>query len=195
MKHVPIRPAREDIGEQVFSRRWKELMETNPAGLYSTKPIYYVLRGYPYVVNQRAASVLASMVCWLGTNVGKGFLLLAEDFRDNTTCRFDCYLAAWGVRNARKVGMNSCARQLEFITRTQDDMDKGVFTDVSIRDLEAIDQLCIWLGGAEGQEFLKGCEEEIERRKDLETIAFHSEAGRQNSPHARKLVDKFAIKD
>jgi hypothetical protein len=194
MKHVPIRPARNDIGEQVFSRRWKELMETKPSGLYATQPINYVLRGYPYLVDQRAASVLASMICWLGTNVGKSFLLLAAEFRDKTTCRYDCYLAAWGVRNARKVGLNSCARQLEFLTRTQDDMDKGVFQDVSVRDLEAIEQLCIWLGGDEGQAFLAGCEEEIERRKDLETIAFHAAAGRYDSPKVRSLVDKFAIK-
>jgi hypothetical protein len=192
MKHVPIRPAREDIGEKVFSRRWKELMETEPV---ATHPIYYVLRSYPYVVDQRAASVLASMVCWLGTNVGKSFLLLAAEFRDNTTCRFDAYLAAWGVQNARKIGLNSCARQLEFLTRTQEDLNNGIFKDVSIRDLEAVEQLCIWLGGDEGQSFLNGCEEEIARRKDLEAIAFQSAAGRYDSPAVRKLVDKFAITD
>jgi hypothetical protein len=195
MKHVPIRPARNDIAEQVFSRRWKELMDAKPVGQYGTQLIYHVLRGYPYGVDQRAASVLASMVCWFGTNVGKSFLLLASEFAEKTTCRFDAYLAAWGVQNARKFGMNSCARQLEFLTRTQEDLNNGIFKEVSVRDLEAIEQLCIWLATEDGQSFLKGCEEEIERRKELEAIAFHFAAGRYDSPAVKKLVDKFAITD
>lgn len=192
MKHVPIRPARNMTEEQVFSRHWKELMESRET--YESGMIGRILLGYPYKIDQRVSSVLASMICWLGTNVGRGFLDLGAQIRQCCLARVRYpYLAAWAECNARIFGMNSRARQIEFLTRTEEDLEKDVFQEVSVRDLEAVEQLCMWLGTDEGQAFVAGCEAEIERRKALETLAFHCAAGRQNSPAARKIMDKFAI--
>jgi hypothetical protein len=194
MKHVPIRPARNMIEEQVFARRWEALMK--PSRLpYESSMIARILIGYPYGIDQRVASVLASLICWLGTNVGKSFLDTGRQIRENVPLIRFPYLAAWGECNARIFGMNSRARQIEFLTRTQDDMDRDVFQEVSVKDLEALEQLCMWLGSNDGLEFVAGCEAEIGRRKDLEAIAFQSAAGRYDSPAVRKLVDKFAITD
>lgn len=195
MKHVPIRPARNDIAEQVFSRRWEELAGSRePDQLYGCH-LHRMLIGYPYQIDQRVASVLASLICWLGTNVGKSFLDTGKRIRENVPLIRFPYLAAWGECNARIFGMNSRARQIEFLTRTQADMEKDVFQEVSVKDLEALEQLCMWLGMDEGLAFVAGCEAEIERRKELETLAFHCAAGRQNSPSVRKLMEKFAITD
>jgi hypothetical protein len=194
MKHVPIRPARNMIEEQVFARRWEALMK--PSRLpYESSMIARILIGYPYEINQRVASVLASLICWLGTNVGKSFLDTGRQIRENVPLIRFPYLAAWGECNARIFGMNSRARQIEFLTRTQDDMDRDVFQEVSVKDLEALDQLCIWLGREEGKLFISSCEEEIERRKELEALVFHSAAGRGDSPKVRKIVDKYAIQN
>lgn len=193
MKHVPIRPPRNMTEEQVFARRWKELMESKEP--YESGMISRVLIGYPYNIDQRAASVLASMICWLGTQVGKSFLDLANQIRINVPMVRFPYLAAWGECNARIFGMNSRARQIEFLTRTQADLDKDVFQEVSVKDLEALEQLCMWLGKDDGLAFIAQCEAEIERRRELESMAFHCEAGRYDSPAVRKVIDKFAITD
>jgi hypothetical protein len=193
MKHVPIRPPRNMIEEQVFARHWKELMESKQP--YESGMIGRILIGYPYEIDQRVASVLASMVCWLGTQVGKSFLMLGDEIREKTSCAHYAHLAAWGVKNARIFGMNSRARQIEFLTRTQADMERDIFPEVSVKDLEALEQLCLWLGTDDGREFVAGCEAEIVRRQELETLAFHCAAGRADSPAVRRIVDKFAIEN
>jgi hypothetical protein len=190
MKHVPIRPAREGE-EQVFARRWKELMESKEP--YESGMLCRILIGYPYKIDQRVASVVASMICWLGTNVGNSFLIKGGEIRDKVSSFRFPYLAAWGECNARIFGMNSRARQIEFLTRTHADMEKDIFQEVSVTDLEALEQLCMWLGTDEGQTFIASCEAEITRRRDLETLAWHCADGRQNSPAVQKLMDKFAI--
>jgi hypothetical protein len=191
MKHEPIRTPRDMTGEQVFARRWKDLMESKVS--FGKGILGIVLMGYPYPIGQREAAVAASMICWLGTNIGQSFLTLGMEIRDRTSCGNYAYIAAWGVRNARVFGHGSNARQIEFLVRTHEEMEDKVFSEVSIRDLEVLDQVALWLGTDGGQNFLKSCEEEIERRKDLEDLVFQSAAGRHDSPRVRTLVDKFAI--
>lgn len=191
MKHAPIRPARAGE-EEVFARRWVELMEAPPSDKWSTKMLHRIMIGFPYEINQRVASVCASMVVWFGTNVGKSFLDIGEKIAKYGTIRYP-YLAAWGEANARSFGMNSGARQIEFLLRTSDELNRDVFGIVTVSDVEAIEQLCMWLGSQDGRVFLAGCEKEVERRKELETLAFHCAAGRADTPAVRKLIDKFAI--
>lgn len=192
MKHVPIRHARNMTEEQVFARQWKELMESKEP--YESGMLSRVLIGYPYEIKQREASVAASMICWLGTQVGKSFLLLAEEIREKTSCAHYSYVAAWGVRNARVFGHNSNARQIDFLTRTQAEMEANFFPETFVKDLEVLDQVCLWLGTEDGRAFIAGCEAEIMRRQELESLAFHCAEGRQDSPAVRRIVDKFAIK-
>jgi hypothetical protein len=161
---------------------------------YESGMLNQILIGYPCGVDQRAASVAASMICWLGTNVGKCFLMLGAEIRNSTSC-LDAYAAAWGASNLRKFGMNSGARQIEFLVRSHDDQNQNVFPEVSVRDLEVLEQVAIWLGREEGQAFLQGCEDEIERRRQLESLAFECAAGRGDSLYARKIMDKFAVTD
>lgn len=193
MKHEPIRPVRNMIEEQVFSRRWKELMGSKEP--YESGMIGRVMKGYPYTIDQRAASVAASFVCWLGTNVGQSYMSLGRDIQEKTSALRTAYVAAWGAQNCRLFGHNSNARQIEFLTRSQADMDKDIFTEVSVKDLEAVEQVALWLGTDEGWAFVAGCEAEIARRQDLEALAFDCAAGRHDSPRARRIVDKFAITD
>jgi hypothetical protein len=194
VKHVPIRPPRDMCEEQVFARRWRELMEMPSGDEWSRGPLHTILIGYPYEVDQRAASVAASFITWLGTNVGKCFLDLGNKIRDNVPdAVYTAYLAAWGVQNSRRFGNNSNARQIEFLVRTQADMEKDFFPEVSVKDLEVLEQVALWLGLNEGQKFIRKCEDEIDRRKELENLQFHAAAGRTNTPAMRKLIDKFAI--
>lgn len=193
LSHVAIRPARNMIGEQVFASRWLNLMEKdrNPA---SRMMLEQILVSYPYPVDQRAAAVAASFITWLGTNVGGSFLDLANEFKSVRGIYSVAYVAAWGVMNVRSFGLNSNARQIEFLTRTVAELDSNVFSEVSVRDLEVIDQVAHWLGSDLGQMFLAECAEEIARRKDLESYAVLCASGRGNSLRARQLATKLVTK-
>lgn len=189
LKHVGIRPVRDMVGEQVFARRWQEFAEKECDGRTGFD---YVLRAYPYPLDQRAASVAASFITWLGTNVGGSFLEVAEEFKLARTFPSFSYVAAWGVMNVRSLGTSSNARQIEFLTRTQEELEKNVFSEVSVRDLEAVDQLTLWLGSDDGQEFLKGCANEISRRNDLETYTTLVAQGHSKSRRAQELAVKIS---
>lgn len=185
LHHVAIRPVRHDmIGEVVYARRWHELMN-------GVCQIHMVLAGYPYPVGQREASVAASFITWLGTNVGASLLDIAQEFKLVRAVPSFAYVAAWSVLNVRSFGHNSNARQIEFLTRTTEEMEANVFSEVSVRDLEVIDQIALWLGTEEGQKFLEGCMKEIEKRTDLERYATMVAAGRGTSIHARRLATKL----
>ena len=189
LKHVAIRIARDMVGEQVFARRWQEFAEKECG---NSTGFEYVLRGYPYPLDQRAASVAASFITWLGTNVGGSLLGIAEEFKLARAVPSFAYVAAWSVMNVRSVGISSNARQIEFLTRTQEELEKNVFSEVSVRDLEVVDQLTLWLGSHDGQGFLKGCADEISRRNDLETYATLVAQGNGKSRRARQLAVKIA---
>lgn len=187
LKHVAIRPARDMIGEQVYARRWLEFANKECAD--GRTEFWHVLRAYPYPLDQRAASVAASFITWLGTNVGESFLETANDFKFSRCILSYAYVAAWSVINVRT---NSNARQIEFLTRTPEELEKNVFSEVSARDLEVIDQIALWLGTDAGQEFLSGCQKEIARRNDLESYTTLVAQGRGSSLRARQLATKIA---
>lgn len=81
--HRGIRtPRANHIGEAVFAEKWKLLMahevEHGPwDDLNRTKPMLeVVLRDYPFKITQRAATVAATWIGWLGCN--NGFSILGE---------------------------------------------------------------------------------------------------------------------
>jgi len=191
LNHVAVRPARNDIGERVYARRWSELMSRD-VGVMDRTPLEKVLVSYPYEVDQQAAHLAASFITWLGTNCGRSFLETAKEFESARTIRSFAYLAAWSVHNARSIGFNSNARQIEFLIRTQEQMEKNIFSEVSVRDLEAADQVALWLGSDDGQEFIAACEKEISRRKELDSYATLVAQGKGDSLQARRLATKIA---
>lgn len=189
LKHVAIRPARDMVGEKVYARRWQEFASKEYAD--GRTEFGRVLEVYPYPLDQRAASVAASFITWLGTNVGESFLKIAKEIKETRIVPFFPYVAAWGVFNVRSLGTNSNARQIEFLTRTPEELEKNVFSEVSVRDLEVIDQITLWLGTDEGQEFLSGCQKEIARRNDLESYATLVAQGSGSSMRAQELAKKI----
>lgn len=190
LSHTPVRPPRNLIEEQVFARRWQEQMSASyEEGEHS--PLEHLLLSYPAQVDQRAASVAASFVCWLGTNVGMDFLRLGHSIRDKTYCGHEAYVAAWGVKNLRRFGHSSQARTIEFLVRTTEEQAADVFPEVSTNDLEVLEQLALWLGTEEGQAFLTGCEEEIRRWRAMEQLGQYHASGMGHLPRAKELATAF----
>jgi hypothetical protein len=194
LNHTPIRPPRDMIEEQVYARRWETLMSEVPTYEYDDN-FKRILISYDGNIDQKAASVAASFVCWLGTAVGRDFLRMAENIRNNTYCNFEAYVAAWSVTNMRRFATNSNARAIEFLVRTVDEQKANVFPRVSTRDLEVVDFVALWLGSEDGQEFLKGCEYEIKRRKDMETIGFYHANGKGDMPYIKELEAQFIARE
>lgn len=190
LNHVAIRPARDMIGEQVYARRWQEFVSKEYAD--GRTEFDRILQAYPYPLEQREASVTASFITWLGTNVGASFLETAKKIKESRIVPHFPYVAAWGVFNVRSLETNSNARLIEFLTRTPEELEKNVFSEVSVRDLEVIDQIALWLGTDDGQEFLSGCQKEIARRNDLESYTTLVAQGRGGSMRARQLAKKIA---
>lgn len=183
LKHEPINPVRTSIlGEVVYSSMWAEYMKPAADAEPDEAPICRVLANFDFDVgsriNQRYASILASMVCWLGTNGGRSVLQLAADF--NLGHWPERYLLAWTLHNRRQPAVNSCARSIEFTLAPDADRNTGIashhsafkkWPELSAEDLEVVDHLMCWLASDRGQRFLFACEDEIEKRREVERIA------------------------
>ncbi|MBK3780213.1 hypothetical protein G3A43_08075 [Paraburkholderia aspalathi] len=193
LTHTPIRPPRAMSEEQIYARRWAELMAREPVRDYEPTPLQAVLISYPADVDQRAASVAASFICWLGTSVGLGFLTLGNSLRDKIHCRHEAYAAAWGVTNLRRYGNNSGARAIEFLLRSTEEQAHNRFSEVSVNDLEVLEQVAVWLGSEDGQAFIQGCEAEVKRQKDMDTIAHYHANGLGHLPRVKELEAQFVM--
>jgi len=173
--HQPLRRVRPGfMGEVVFAEKWEALM--NGPGIERfdddpLAPIECVLSECAFPTDQRLASILASVVTWLGTNCGLAMLHEASRLRGSPGCQIGHeYLQAWASENARRRGINHGVRIIEHIVADRpggwpDDALFITLPEVTYRDLEAVDCLMLWLADFDGQRFLKDAEAEVEVRK------------------------------
>lgn len=187
--HDSIRPPRPDmIGEVVFSRRWKELMASPPEFGSPDEKLDSVLRDLVTPATQRDATVAATFVQWLGTNVGSCVLREAEriaSWSEDAGWRQHAYLFAWTKENFRTPAKSRGLRPIEFLLTPPGDCNEAGWPrrlpDVTLRDLEVIDHVALWLGSEEGQAFLSACRQEIaayeEKRRRAIRAAFDDMAG------------------
>jgi hypothetical protein len=167
--HSPARSPREGvIGEQVFSAQWAKLMEDDGNLMEPPNAQFArVLCTLPKVqLDQRAATVAASMVNWFGTNIGRAFLNRAELMSNAMLSKSEAYVAAWSIENMRR-SYDGGIRTLEHCLMTDAQMariDKTLPT-LTATDLEVAEHLAMWLGESRGQAFLRKCFEELERRE------------------------------
>lgn len=156
LTHEPLNPPRDGIiGEHIYAAMWKGEMagQQDKDGHF---PIQYVLSGFPFPINPRHATVLASVVCWLGTNCGQSFLREAEKLGDELPRikHYERFLVAWVLHNSRRSFINGGIRTLEHcMTPYKDQYPAEMFAC----DYEVAEFLMLWLGSAEGQNFLENC--------------------------------------
>lgn len=193
LEHKPLRPPRKDfIGEGVFASMWEVVMQREP-GFDGDYAIEAVLNNFPRVIEQRHASVLASVVCWLGTNCGRCFLSQAKTLSEKIRHRSDeQYMLAWTIENHRRGYVNSGIRTLEYCLATEyrpssSRFDGGVIVPVlSADDYEVVEHLMYWLAGREGQALIYNCEAEIERLSRNEREKSLAEWKRKHQPEETK---------
>lgn len=188
LTHVSVRPDRPDlVGECVFSEQWRDLMAKEPSWtgpLDHADPcwtdVFGEMMGEP---DQRDATVAATFIQWLGTNVGYGFLLSAENLMRavgaSRPAGFNPYLALWASRNLRRSGVNFNLTLAELLLAHPSD-DRGPHgfptrpPDLSSRDLELMSRAAAWLDSDGGQAFLQRAKVEIRAR--IDAIVEHSAA-------------------
>jgi hypothetical protein len=77
------------------------------------------------------------------------------------------------MSNVRRSGVNGDVRAIEFVLAPEDHFEHTVMRgyvltrepEPSVRDIEVVEHLAVWLGSDAGWDFIAGCEREIERRQ------------------------------
>ena len=182
--HEPLRPPRaKHIGEQVYASMWKAAMAERWEEIHfdidEPPPIYAVLEELGVKrINQRHATVAATVICWLGCNMGNALVHQAR--RQIAAGRWeerDAYLLAWTIENRRVGCVNNGVRAIEYMLAPEADYVKNAplahsglskLPELAAQDLEIVDHVMLWLPTERGQAFLRQCETEIERLHDQE---------------------------
>lgn len=112
VKHIPLAPPRPCTpGEGIYLKLWQEWAEANPG---EWRRLFTTTTHRP---RQRAASVAASFMVFMGCNGGRGFTGMAEQFAKSGFFLFPerAYIAAWAIDNQRHRGVNSGLRISEYM--------------------------------------------------------------------------------
>lgn len=169
-EHKPAHMPREGlIRENVFYENWVKLLKSedsldDPAN----QKFADILGSYGHRLNERAATVAASFVTWLGTNLGSAYLHEARKFSKTQNHDSGAYLMVWAMTNVRVSNVSHGLRQLELCLV----VDRNKSPELSSADYEVVEHLVMWLGRSNGQRFLAKCEEEYTRRQKVED--FHN---------------------
>jgi len=191
-KNEPMYPPREDvIGEMVFYSAWKKFMadDGNP-----DHPFNYMLSGvlsdYAFPLTERAATVAATVVVWLGCNMGRAVLAEGRKLSENVLRRETAYVQAWAAHTVRKMSVNGGYRTLErLLMPPGGPLERG---KVSLEDYEVAEQVMHWLGGKEGQRFLAACEAEIARQESVRSFESHLRTNLRLKPEQANVVLQMA---
>lgn len=168
LSHEPIREVRKEvIGEVVMVANWKAFMREEVLRAYDhwemVTPLFHIL---PCDLNQRAATVAASFMRWIGTNCGRSFLDQGQKMMG--AHKGDGYLLAWTLENQRKSG----ARTIDYVLSPASNFavmspcwytglkEKPMITDT---DCEVIEAIACWLGSPDGQHYLATSEKQIQQ--------------------------------
>lgn len=187
--HTPVNPPREGVvAEEVFTRQWAELVKDD--GNIMNPFNYRFASILPHLsATPRAAKVAASFVRWLGTSIGRAFVEQAEYFVRRNLSKEEAFILAWTMENLRSTSVNNGVRTLEWIlTPTEKYEATRRAAPVSVEDLEVAENMARWLGSADGQQFLKSCQEELRQIEDDDRVRRLNELGVRFATTAPSLV-------
>lgn len=187
LQHTPIREPRKGFPrEHVFAGRWQRLMQAKCCALRS------VLQDYLGPIGQREASVAASVVTWLGTNIGQALLDDAKsrlsrspDPSPSGYHASDSHLAAWAAENRRKRGYGG-VRLLEILLAERSELD--TVARPTADDYEVAEHVMFWLGQYDGQRFLEQCQAEVAALDQIKSLAGFVRIGKPDAPLAQEIM-------
>lgn len=150
LNHLPACPPRkETVGEGIYLKLWIEFATKHPEEWLRI----FDLSGQ---VDQRAATVAASFMVFMGCNGGMSFTFMAERYSESR-CFYSidaAYLAAWAVNNRRVHHVNHGLRTSEFVLAEQYPINHdeilrppvkwSCVPDISQADNDVLECMAIW---------------------------------------------------
>lgn len=121
--HIPLAPPRKGTpGEGIYLELWREWATKNPA---EWRQIFHECN---HPIRQRAASVAASFMVFMGCNGGLCFTHQAKELADRGAFpyREAAFLAAWALENRRRTGVNSGLRTSEYMLAAKHPITHGI---------------------------------------------------------------------
>ena len=153
--HIPIVPPRAGIpGECIYLNLWREYLDARPDEWDC------IFNDLNFDLDQRAVSVAASFMVWMGCNNGRDFTQAAEDlYRSNSLhSKERAFLAAWAINNRRQRGINSGLRTVEYMLAPACPVQNGwaiggLIPEVSQRDTDVLECMVVMWSGITGMRF------------------------------------------
>ena len=150
VEHTPICPPRPCTpGEGIYLSLWQEWTAANPRewlAIFNTNDR----------IGQRAASVAASYMVFMGCNGGRGFTHEALRTAEKDHYRERAFLAAWAQENRRSKGINHGLRTIEYVLAAEhpikrngigDYIDWEVVPAVTMHDTDIVESMVAWWAG------------------------------------------------
>jgi len=153
LRHVPLQPPRSGVPrEGLFLTLWQQFATQRP------DEWGYIFRFRTSgQIRQRAASVAASFMVFMGCNGGRSFTDSAARLIKSGAFAYaeDAYLAAWAIENKRLFGINGGLRTIEYMLSREYPMtgrpvhvDWKKVPDVSMDDMDIIESMVVWWGSS-----------------------------------------------
>lgn len=151
LRHVPLCPPRASIPrEGLFLALWQQFAEQR-----AEEWGYIFNSNSP--VRQRAASVAASFMVYMGCNGGNGFTRRAEKMAETGafTGPENAYLAAWAIENQRLHYLNSGLRTIEYMLAREHPICNelggrvvwSLVPAVTQEDADIVESMVVWWSG------------------------------------------------
>lgn len=160
VKHIPLRPPRDCTpGEGIYLELWRKYI-AEPGHI---DVVFYEL---PFSFRQRAASVAASFMVFMGCNGGHSFTHAAEVCSKNSSAFSsveNAYLATWAIQNQRCRGINNGVRLIEAM------LDDTITQD----DAEVIECMVTWWSTHDAKEMRRLAEPKIHKAVERRRVANH----------------------
>jgi len=198
LSHTPINPPRKGhFGEAVFLKNWQELavryIEDDSDDMDRTE-FDRVFHHYRWNPGQQEATVVASIVVWLGTNCGLAFLRSAQAQTKKsfyvTEAAQTIFLMEWAKENQRLAWVNRGIRTLENCLTKECSETKLV--ELTGRDYEIAECFVCWLATRPAQKYIAICEAEIDQDNKRRNLADLEKIGLGDSGMATRLRAELA---
>jgi hypothetical protein len=176
IKHIPFQPPRESVPmEGIYLQLWRDFAESRPD---EWKAIF---SDCPFNPRQRAASVAASFMTYMGCNGGLCFTRRAEELIGEFKFPEPAYIASWAIENARNKAVNSGLRTIEYMLAREHPIKhkwpNGVnwkaVPCVTMEDIDVIDSMVRWWAGTTAKAIREQAEALLAAQKAKEHLQHH----------------------
>ena len=149
VRHIPLQPPRASVPrEGLYLAAWQRFATERPLDwlrIFDTKG----------PVRQRAASVAASFMVFMGCSGGNSFTVQALQYRNTGTFHSaeTAFLAAWAIHNSRIYWINHGLRAIEYMLSRAHPIARGNFKDrvdfkkvpvITMDDIDIVESMVVW---------------------------------------------------